>query len=110
MNRRKFLKGCLAAAAAPAFIKPESLMGLWVPKHNGLTLDINGSGPLPVVTLHLEQSYDANNGIMVERVLLARFDAERSCYYLEDENGVKTTKHDIREQPAIKTIYTPLLV
>jgi len=32
MNRRGFLATSLAACAAPAFVKSESLMGLWVPK------------------------------------------------------------------------------
>ena len=31
-SRRSFLAGLLAAAAAPAFVRSESLMGLWVPK------------------------------------------------------------------------------
>lgn len=32
MKRRNFLAGCLGTATAPAFIKAENLMGLWVPK------------------------------------------------------------------------------
>jgi len=32
MNRRGFLATSLAACAAPAFVKSESLMGLWVPR------------------------------------------------------------------------------
>lgn len=31
-TRRSFLAGLLAAAAAPAFVRSESLMGLWIPK------------------------------------------------------------------------------
>jgi len=34
LTRRGFLAACLAAAVAPAFIKRESLDGLWVPKEN----------------------------------------------------------------------------
>lgn len=32
MNRRGFLAGCLALGAAPAIIKVENAMRLWVPK------------------------------------------------------------------------------
>lgn len=32
-TRRSFLAGLLAAAAAPAFVRSESLMKLWVPQH-----------------------------------------------------------------------------
>ena len=32
MNRRGFLTSCLAASTAPAFVKADSLMSLWVPK------------------------------------------------------------------------------
>lgn len=32
ITRRSFLAGILAGAAAPAFVRSESLMGLWVPK------------------------------------------------------------------------------
>lgn len=42
MQRRSFLAGMLAAAAAPAIIRASSLMPVWVPKkeivHNGLAL------------------------------------------------------------------------
>lgn len=33
MQRRGFLGAMLAGAVAPAFVKPASLMPLWVPKH-----------------------------------------------------------------------------
>ena len=32
MNRRGFLSGCIAASTAPAFVKADNLMGLWIPK------------------------------------------------------------------------------
>lgn len=31
MNRRSFLQACLVAASAPAFVRAESLMKLWIP-------------------------------------------------------------------------------
>jgi len=31
MDRRGFLAGCLAASTAPAFVKADNLMGLWMP-------------------------------------------------------------------------------
>ena len=40
MNRRNFLVSTLASGVAPAFVKSDSLMGLWVPS-NGI---VNGSG------------------------------------------------------------------
>ena len=36
MNRRGFLKGILALGVAPAYVKSESLMGLYVPKYDGI--------------------------------------------------------------------------
>lgn len=41
MNRRGFLKGCLVAGVAPAFVKADSLMGLYVP--NNKIIMANGS-------------------------------------------------------------------
>lgn len=36
MQRRSFLSGILAAAAAPAIVKADSLMSIWMPKwHRG---------------------------------------------------------------------------
>lgn len=32
IQRRSFLAGIIAAAAAPSFVRKDSLMGLWVPK------------------------------------------------------------------------------
>lgn len=39
MNRRGFLQSCLALAAAPAIVKAESLMPIWVPKQGILVPD-----------------------------------------------------------------------
>lgn len=39
MNRRGFLGAMLAAAVAPAFVKAESLMPLWVPSKEIITFD-----------------------------------------------------------------------
>ena len=39
MNRRAFLKTILATGTAPAFVKFDSLMGLYVPKKTGIILD-----------------------------------------------------------------------
>ena len=39
MNRRGFLKGIIATASAPAFIRSDSIMGLYIPEPDFVILE-----------------------------------------------------------------------
>ncbi len=66
MQRRGFLGAMLAAATAPAFVKSESLMGLFVPKtyHTGGIASVRGNYVLSNGQLWLEEGpYPFETGV-----------------------------------------------
>ncbi len=91
MNRRDFIASILAAGVAPAFVRSESLMRLWVPKRKGI-LEIL-SGP-PYMSDELIQ---LPNGVIagchpMPLVLSTKqivFFNDAGMYYI-NENGIAT--------------------
>ena len=68
MNRRSFITGCIAASTAPAFVKADSLMGLWIPKDAFvLTVDMQEDIMRSMLMAASEHIIDCYNSAFLER-------------------------------------------
>ncbi len=69
MNRRGFLTSCLALSAAPAIVRAESLMKLWVPPQ-GLMVEPNTLNSFMHSQEFTSSTWTKVNGIRIRSVFV----------------------------------------
>jgi hypothetical protein len=117
-NRRSFLAGLVAAAAAPAFVRSESLMKLWVPphlqdadpgRHWRMSVDITpGTGDFTALVMLTSGGIIYNTGRIDERGILRFPKIAVPAGTLIDEVLVRYTGPQAKEPVVFATTMTGL--